>query len=63
MGIKLFKPRSPGRRFMTGPDFSEVTKTTPEKSLTVSLSKTGARNNRGRITMRHHGGGHKDVTV
>lgn len=59
MGIKLFKPRSPGRRFMTGPDFSEVTKARPEKSLTVSISRTGARNNRGRITMRHHGGGHK----
>lgn len=44
---------------MSGADFSEITKATPEKSLTVSLNRTGARNNTGRITMRHHGGGHK----
>lgn len=59
MGIKTFSPRSHGRRGMTGFDFSEITKTTPEKSLTAPLSKKGARNNYGQITMRHHGGGHK----
>ncbi len=59
MGIKKYKPTSPGRRFMTVSDFSEITKTRPEKSLTVPLKKTGGRNNRGRITCRHKGGGHK----
>lgn len=59
MGIKFFKPRSPGRRGMTGYDFSEITKDTPEKSLTVSLRKKAARNNHGQITIRHQGGGHK----
>jgi large subunit ribosomal protein L2 len=59
MGIKRFKPTSAGRRFMTGSDFAEVTKTTPERKLIVKLSKSGGRNNRGRITVRHQGGGHK----
>lgn len=59
MGIKIYNPRSPGRRQMTGHDFSEITKTEPEKSLTVSLNKKAARNNYGRITIRHKGGGHK----
>ncbi|MDP7033694.1 MAG: 50S ribosomal protein L2 [Planctomycetota bacterium] len=59
MGIKKYKPTSPGRRFMTVSDFAEITKTKPEKSLTVPLKKTGGRNNRGRITCRHKGGGHK----
>lgn len=59
MGVKAFRPVTPGRRGMTGYDFSEITKTYPEKSLTEKIVKTGARNNRGRITMRHHGGGHK----
>lgn len=59
MGIKKFRPTSPGRRGMTGFDFSEITKDKPEKSLTKSLKRTGARNNYGRITMRHQGGGHK----
>lgn len=59
MGIKTFAPRSDGRRGMTGFDFKEITKTTPEKSLLAPLSKRGARNNHGQITMRHHGGGHK----
>lgn len=59
MGVKQYKPRSPGRRGMTGFDFSEITKANPEKSLTAPIRRTGARNNRGRITMRHHGGGHK----
>lgn len=59
MGIKKFKPTSAGRRFMTGSDFAEITRAKPERSLTSSLSKTGGRNNRGRITVRHRGGGHK----
>lgn len=59
MGIKTFAPRSDGRRGMTGFDFSEITKTTPEKSLTAPLRKKAARNNHGQITMRHQGGGHK----
>lgn len=59
MGIKVYRPTSPGRRNMSGHNFSELTKATPEKSLTESLRKTGARSNHGRITMRHHGGGHK----
>ena len=57
MGIKTFNPYTPSRRHMTGLDFSEITKTTPEKSLTVSLKKTAGRNNQGKITVRHHGGG------
>ncbi len=59
MGIKRYKPTSPGRRGMTGPTFEEITCTTPEKSLLEPLKKTGGRNNNGRITVRHHGGGHK----
>lgn len=59
MGIKQFSARSHASRGMTGFDFSEITKTTPEKSLTESLSRKGARGNHGMITMRHQGGGHK----
>ena len=59
MGIKTYKPYTPSRRNMTGSDFSEITKTTPEKSLLVSKSKTAGRNNQGKITVRHHGGGAK----
>ena len=59
MAIKKFKPTSEGRRFMTISDFAEITATEPEKSLVVALSKKGGRNNRGRITVRHRGGGHK----
>lgn len=59
MGIKFFNPRSPGRRGMTGYDFSEITKDKPEKSLTAPLAKKAARNNYGQITIRHQGGGHK----
>lgn len=59
MGIKTYNPRTPSRRNMTGLDFSEITKTTPEKSLVTELRKTGARNNHGRITVRFRGGGHK----
>ena len=59
MALKRYKPTSPGRRFMTTSTFEEVTKTTPEKKLTTKLSKTGGRNNQGRITTRFRGGGHK----
>lgn len=59
MGVKEFKPTSPGRRFMSGVTFEEVTEKKPEKSLVVSLKRTGGRNNAGRITTRHIGGGHK----
>lgn len=59
MALKKYKPVSPGRRFATASDFSVLTKKEPEKSLTVSIKKTGGRNNTGRITRRHSGGGHK----
>jgi len=59
MGIKKFKPTTPSRRWMSGSDFSEITKNKPEKSLTLPLKKTGGRNVYGRITTRHRGGGHK----
>jgi large subunit ribosomal protein L2 len=59
MGIKRFKPYTPSRRFMTVSDFSEITKTEPEKSLTVGFVRGTGRNNQGRITCRHKGGGHK----
>lgn len=59
MGVKVYKPTSPGRRNMSGFDFQEITKSTPEKSLTSKITKSGARGNSGRITMRHQGGGHK----
>ena len=57
MGIKKFNPYTPSRRAMTQLDNAEITKSTPEKSLTVSLNKTAGRNNQGKITVRHHGGG------
>ena len=59
MGLKVFGSRSHASRGMVGFDFKEITKTTPEKSLTVALKKASARNNTGMITMRHFGGGHK----
>src|SRR6187549_408365 len=59
MALKKYKPTSPGRRFMSVSTFEEVTKTTPEKALTEKLTKKGGRNNTGRITTRHQGGGHK----
>lgn len=59
MAVKTFKPTSPGRRFVTVSDFSEITKTEPEKSLLEPLKKTGGRNAQGRLTVRHQGGGHK----
>ena len=61
MAIKTYKPTTPGRRGMTGLTFEEITKSKPEKSLTVSLGKSGGRNNTGRITTRHIGGGHKQL--
>ncbi len=61
MGIRAYKPTSKGRRFGTVSDFAEITSTTPEKSLLVKLKRKGGRNNTGRITMRHKGGGHKPV--
>ncbi|MEK7424927.1 MAG: 50S ribosomal protein L2 [Actinomycetota bacterium] len=59
MAIRSRKPTSPGRRFQTSSDFSEITKTTPEKSLLAPTHKTGGRNVYGRKTARHRGGGHK----
>ena len=59
MAIRKMKPVTPGTRFMSVSTFDEITKSTPEKSLTVSLKKSGGRNNHGRITSRHIGGGHK----
>ena len=57
MGIKTYNPYTPSRRNMTGSDFSEITKKTPEKALCTSLKKNAGRNNQGKITVRHHGGG------
>ncbi len=59
MGIKTYNPYTPSRRHMTGSDFSEITKTTPEKSLLAKKKKNSGRNNQGKITVRHHGGGNR----
>ncbi len=59
MGIKKYNPYTPSRRNMTGSDFSEITRTTPEKSLLAKKEKTAGRNNQGKITVRHHGGGNR----
>ena len=59
MGIKTYNPYTPSRRNMTGSDFSEITKKTPEKSLLVSKKKNAGRNNQGKITVRHQGGGNR----
>jgi ribosomal protein L23 len=59
MGIRKYKPTTPGRRGSSVADFAEVTRSTPEKSLLVPLPKKGGRNVHGRITTRHQGGGHK----
>ena len=59
MGVKTYRPFTPSRRSMTSYDFKEITKKTPEKSLTTSLRRKAARNNTGMITVRHKGGGHK----
>src|ERR671924_1057829 len=59
MAIRKYKPTSPGRRSMSVSTFEEITKTEPEKRLIEPLKKHAGRNNRGRITTRHRGGGHK----
>ncbi|HKK73351.1 MAG TPA: 50S ribosomal protein L2 [Candidatus Krumholzibacteria bacterium] len=59
MGVKKFKPVTPSARYRTVSDFSDVTKSEPEKALLEPRKRTGGRNNRGRITSRHRGGGHK----
>ena len=59
MGIKTYKPVTPSRRYMTTSVFKELSDTKPEKSLIVSLAKSGGRNSNGRITVRRRGGGHK----
>ena len=59
MGIKRYRPTTPSRRHMTSLDFSEITKKKPEKSLVVHLKTHSGRNNQGKITVRHRGGGHK----
>ena len=59
MGIRKYNPTTPGLRGMTVSTFEEITETTPEKSLTVALKKNAGRNSRGKITVRHRGGGAK----
>ncbi len=59
MALKQYKPNTPGQRFRSGASFDEITKSTPEKSLVRTKKSTGGRNNTGRITCRHKGGGHK----
>lgn len=59
MPVKVYKPTSAGRRGMTGHSFEEITKSKPEWSLTEPLKRSGGRNNKGRVTVRHRGGGHK----
>jgi large subunit ribosomal protein L2 len=59
MGVKKYKPTTPGQRGMIGYSFEEITKSTPERSLTHTLRKTGGRNMYGRVTVRHHGGGNR----
>ena len=59
MGIKKYNPTTPGLRGMTTSTFEEITKSTPEKSLTVTLKKHSGRNSRGKITVRHRGGGYR----
>ncbi len=61
MGIKVYKPTSPGRRGMSVSTFEEITRTEPERSLVVALNKRSGRNNQGRITVRHRGGGYKKL--
>jgi len=59
MPLKTFRPLTPSNRYKQLPDFAEITKSKPEKSLCRPLKKSGGRNNQGRITCRHRGGGHK----
>ncbi len=61
MGFKKFKATTPGRRFMSVLTFEEITKTRPEKSLLTSFKKNAGRNNQGKLTIRHQGGGHKQL--
>ena len=61
MGIRIYRPTSAGRRHGSVSDFAEITRSRPEKSLLVKLKKRGGRNNQGRITCRHRGGGHKPI--
>jgi large subunit ribosomal protein L2 len=61
MGIKKYNPYTPSRRQMTGSDFSEITKFEPEKSLLASKKKHSGRNNQGKITVRHRGGGNRKI--
>ncbi len=62
MAVKKYKPTTPGQRGMTGYTFEEITKSTPERSLIVSLGREGGRNTYGRVTVRHRGGGHRRLT-
>ena len=59
MAIRNYKPTTPGRRKMSALVNEEITTSTPEKSLTITMKKNGGRNNQGKITVRHHGGGEK----
>ena len=59
MGVKKYKPTTPGQRGMTGYTFEEITKSTPERALIRPLRKSGGRNLYGKITVRHRGGGHR----
>lgn len=61
MSVKVYKPTTPGQRGMTGLTFEEITKTKPEKNLTISKGKQSGRNNQGRITVRHRGGGSRQL--
>ena len=61
MPVRKYKPTSPGRRFMSTSSFEEITTDTPEKSLLEALPKSAGRNNTGKITIRHHGGGYKRI--
>lgn len=61
MGLRKFKPVTPGTRFRVGADFTEITTRTPEKTLVVKSKKSGGRNNTGKMTMRYLGGGHKQL--
>ena len=63
MGIKSYNPYTPSRRNMTGSDFAEITKKTPEKSLLAKKSKNAGRNNQGKITVRHQGGGNRQKYI
>ena len=59
MGVRTLKSVTPGNRFASRPDFADLTESKPEKSLPTALRKTGGRNNHGKITCRHRGGGHR----